>query len=88
MCGICGYVNKKMLKNGILSEMNDTMRHREPNDSGAGNGGWMIILLVWHKDICSFDGVVVIVFSGKIYDYIIRKLGKNCRKKISVSIQL
>ena len=51
MCGICGYVNKKMLKKGILSEMNDTMYHRGPNDSG-----------VWEQEVEDFTTVFSLIY--------------------------
>lgn len=83
MCGICGYVNKKMLKNGMLSEMNDTMRHRGPNDSGVWErevDGYSVGMAQrrlsildlserGHQPMCSSDGDVVIVFNGEIYNY-------------------
>ena len=34
MCGICGYISKKNITAEQLKEMNDTMYHRGPNDSG------------------------------------------------------
>ena len=35
MCGICGYVSKKGITVEKLKEINDTMYHRGPDDSGA-----------------------------------------------------
>ena len=37
MCGICGYVSKRNITLEKLKEMNDTMYHRGPNDSGEVN---------------------------------------------------
>lgn len=43
MCGICGYISKKSITKQQLSDMNDTIIHRGPDDSGVeiyqgGNG--------------------------------------------------
>lgn len=34
MCGICGFVSKREISLTQLKEMNDTMYHRGPDDSG------------------------------------------------------
>lgn len=34
MCGICGFVSKREISLDKLKEMNDTMYHRGPDDSG------------------------------------------------------
>ena len=34
MCGICGFISKKSIRTEQLKNMNDTMYHRGPNDSG------------------------------------------------------
>ena len=43
MCGICGFFSKNKITKEQLSQMNDTMYHRGPDDCGveiypAGNG--------------------------------------------------
>lgn len=35
MCGICGYLSKKYVSEDVLSEMNDSMYHRGPDDHGT-----------------------------------------------------
>ena len=83
MCGICGYINKNILEKGILSEMNDTMCHRGPNDSGVweqemddysvGMAQRRLSILdlseLGHQPMCSSNGDIVIVFNGEIYNY-------------------
>ena len=32
MCGICGFVSRRQISLEQLKQMNDTMRHRGPND--------------------------------------------------------
>ena len=34
MCGICGFISKRKISAEKLAEMNNTMRHRGPDDSG------------------------------------------------------
>lgn len=46
MCGICGYVSKKPITIEQLTQMNDTIIHRGPDDSGVENyeigGGYTV----------------------------------------------
>ena len=46
MCGICGFVSRQQISLEQLRQMNDTMRHRGPNDSGeeifAGRDGYSV----------------------------------------------
>ena len=35
MCGICGYLSKRIITEHELSVMNDTMKERGPDDSGT-----------------------------------------------------
>lgn len=34
MCGICGFLNKKILSSEVLEKMNDVLAHRGPDDKG------------------------------------------------------
>ncbi len=34
MCGICGFLNKKILSSEVLEKMNDVLSHRGPDDKG------------------------------------------------------
>ena len=93
MCGICGYVNKKMLKKGILSEMNDTMYHRGPNDSGVweqevedfsvGMAHRRLSILdlseLGHQPMLSSNEDVIVVFNGEIYNY--KEIKEELQKK-------
>ena len=83
MCGICGYLNKKLIANEVLREMNDTMYHRGPNDSGI----WELqkneyavafaqrrlsildLSELGHQPMVSSDGKVVISYNGEVYNY-------------------
>lgn len=87
MCGICGYVSKKLISNKLLVQMNDTMYHRGPNDSGTWEkqkGEYGIGLAHrrlsildlsqrGHQPMISADGKIVIVFNGEIYNFIFLK---------------
>ena len=46
MCGICGFYSKKNISLEQLTEMNDTLYHRGPDDSGVeiypGKEGYQI----------------------------------------------
>ena len=35
MCGICGYVSRQSIRVDELTEMNNTMIHRGPDDAGV-----------------------------------------------------
>lgn len=87
MCGICGYVSKSLISKEKLMEMNDTMYHRGPNDSGTwekkldnhtiGLAQRRLSILdlspLGHQPMLSHDGNVVIVFNGEIYNYLLLK---------------
>lgn len=93
MCGICGYVNSKILGQEILSGMNDTMKHRGPNDSGVweqenddyaiGMAHRRLSILdlseLGHQPMFSQNKEVVIVFNGEIYNY--REIRKELQQK-------
>ncbi len=83
MCGITGYVGKGDQE--VLKKMNDSIRHRGPDDEGFyinGNVGLghrrlSIIDLSpgGHQPMTNEDGSVVIVFNGEIYNF--HELRKN-----------
>lgn len=84
MCGICGYVGKKLIPEKTLVEMNDTMYHRGPNDSGiwekqkaeygVGFAQRRLAILdlseLGHQPMVSSDGKVVITYNGEVYNFI------------------
>ena len=84
MCGICGFVGKQNISVEQLSEMNDTMYHRGPDDSGAEiypmkNGGAvglaqrrlsiLDLSALGHQPMHSKNGRVSLVFNGEIYNF-------------------
>lgn len=89
MCGICGLINNTEIQLPELKKMNDTMRHRGPDDSGEQiffqNGKYVGLaqrrlaiqdLSQWgHQPMSSHDKSVWIVFNGEIYNF--RELRKE-----------
>lgn len=83
MCGICGYFSDKSISDEILGQMNDTMRHRGPNDQGiwqeespCGAVGLAQRRLsifdlseLGHQPMFSGDGRIVTVYNGEIYNF-------------------
>lgn len=84
MCGICGYVRKRELSLDKLRQMNDTMYHRGPDDSGAEiypmSGGYQLGLAqrrlaimdlsaLGHQPMHSDNERVVLVYNGEIYNF-------------------
>lgn len=84
MCGICGFVSRQKISVEQLVEMNDTMYHRGPNDSGAQiypmKDGFAVGLAQrrlsildlspsGHQPMHSKDGRVSLVFNGEIYNF-------------------
>lgn len=83
MCGICGYVGPKRLTEEQLWKMNNTMRHRGPDDGGVwqyGSHGREVGLAqrrlsildlseLGHQPMVSGDGRYVVVFNGEIYNF-------------------
>lgn len=83
MCGICGYRNRKLIQNQVLVQMNDTMYHRGPNDSGTwerqydqyaiGLAQRRLSILdlspLGHQPMLSDNQKVIITFNGEIYNY-------------------
>lgn len=84
MCGICGFVSKREISLTQLKEMNDTMYHRGPDDSGEEiyelPGGYragfaqrrlaiMDLSALGHQPMHSDNGRVSVVFNGEIYNF-------------------
>ncbi len=83
MCGICGFISKREISTKRLVEMNNTMRHRGPDDSGViimQNDAYSIGLAhrrlsildlseAGHQPMSSKDGLITVVFNGEIYNY-------------------
>lgn len=84
MCGICGFVTKHKVSYEKLKEMNNTMVHRGPDDSGEeiecvteniwiGLAQRRLSILdlsgLGHQPMQSADGSVSVVFNGEIYNY-------------------
>lgn len=85
MCGICGFISRKSITKNQLKQMNDTMYHRGPNDSGeeifAGKDGYEIGLaqrrlsildlsVLGHQPMHSCDDRLVIAYNGEIYNFL------------------
>lgn len=91
MCGICGIIDNKEIDINELKKMNDTMRHRGPDDSGENvffqNGNYIGLAQrrlsiqdlsdFGHQPMSSSDGSVWIVFNGEIYNF------KELKEKLS-----
>ncbi len=84
MCGICGYISKKSIALEQLREMNDTMYHRGPDDSGVElyemTGGRQVgfaqrrlsimdLSALGHQPMHSANQRVSVVYNGEIYNY-------------------
>ncbi|MBM3264721.1 MAG: asparagine synthase (glutamine-hydrolyzing) [candidate division Zixibacteria bacterium] len=81
MCGICGLIYtdpEHPTSKAVLHRMNDTIRHRGPDDDGIhtdGSAGLamrrlsIIDVAGGHQPIGNENGRVVIVFNGEIYNY-------------------
>ena len=85
MCGICGYISRTVIGREQLSRMNDTMKHRGPNDAGVelfeAAGGYTVGLAqrrlsiqdlspLGHQPMASADGRLEVVFNGEIYNFL------------------
>ena len=85
MCGICGFISKREITQAQLHQMNDTMYHRGPDDSGAEilpwKGGFRLGLghrrlsiqdlsPLGHQPMYAADGSVAVVFNGEIYNFL------------------
>lgn len=84
MCGICGYISKKNITVEQLKEMNDTMYHRGPDDSGAeiypASDGYQIgfaqrrlsildLSVLGHQPMHSGNKRISVVYNGEIYNF-------------------
>jgi asparagine synthase (glutamine-hydrolysing) len=91
MCGICGIVNltdNHPINKFNLEQMNNTIRHRGPDDDGyyldqtaglAMRRLSIIDLNTGHQPISNEDGSIWIVFNGEIYNY--RELRQTLEQK-------
>lgn len=89
MCGICGYLSDKNILTEALREMNDTMYHRGPDDSGvweehSPRGAIGLaqrrlsifdLSYAGHQPMLSHDKKIITVYNGEIYNY--RELRKE-----------
>ncbi len=84
MCGICGFISGRDYNENVIREMNDTMRHRGPDDAGVFNcqlkGGMYLALgqrrlsimdlsQAGHQPLFTEDKKAGIVFNGEIYNF-------------------
>lgn len=83
MCGICGYISNEKISDIVLHEMNDTMFHRGPDDSGIWehqNGinfvgfaqrrlAIMDLSPLGHQPMESDDKNLVITYNGEVYNF-------------------
>lgn len=84
MCGICGYITRKEFSENLLIEMNNTMYHRGPNDSGVYqdriNSGYYLgmahrrlsildLSMLGHQPMFNADGTICIVYNGEVYNF-------------------
>jgi asparagine synthase (glutamine-hydrolysing) len=94
MCGICGYLSKKEYNEQMLVDMNNTMFHRGPNDSGIyqtrlksgdylGMAHRRLSILdlseLGHQPMFSTDKSVCIVYNGEVYNF--RELRNDLENK-------
>lgn len=84
MCGICGFIGRHEIGEQVLSNMNNTMIHRGPDDSGTElfvmNGAYVglaqrrLAILdlspLGHQPMWSKNRDKVIVFNGEIYNFL------------------
>lgn len=84
MCGICGFISKQNITLNQLKEMNDTMYHRGPDDSGEEifpmKDGYRIGMAqrrlsildlspLGHQPMHSADKRISVVYNGEIYNF-------------------
>ncbi len=84
MCGICGTIRKREITPGQLKQMNDTMYHRGPDDSGQEfyemKGGYQVgfaqrrlsimdLSALGHQPMHSPDRRISVVYNGEIYNF-------------------
>ena len=81
MCGICGifeYERREPFSAVLVRRMNDTLRHRGPDDEGIYTGPGIglghrrlsiIDLAGGHQPLSNEDGTVWVLLNGEIYNY-------------------
>ena len=84
MCGICGFISKETITTEQLQNMNDTMYHRGPDDSGVeiypASEGYTVGLAqrrlsimdlspMGHQPMHSKDKRISVVYNGEIYNF-------------------
>lgn len=84
MCGICGFFGNKKISHEALSIMNDTMKHRGPDDCGveeiyleeglyAGLAHRRLSILdlskLGHQPMHGTTDEIIVVFNGEIYNF-------------------
>lgn len=96
MCGICGYIANAPLERELFQKMNDTMKHRGPDDNGietfqtgwgqyAGFGHRRLAVIdlsyAAHQPMFSNSGKTILVFNGEIYNFMeLKRSLSNCYK--------
>lgn len=85
MCGICGYLATKEYNEQMLCDMNDTMYHRGPDDSGVyqtrmKNGYYLGLAhrrlsvldlsALGHQPMFNADQSICIVYNGEVYNFL------------------
>src|SRR5215204_3898997 len=81
MCGICGVVSfqpDRPLDRSVLQRMNDSIRHRGPDDEGYFQDGQaslamrrlsIIDLFTGQQPIANENGDIWVVYNGEIYNF-------------------
>lgn len=84
MCGICGFVSRRDISADKLKQMNDTMYHRGPDDSGEEiyelKDGYHVgfaqrrlsildLSVLGHQPMHSENGRISVVYNGEIYNF-------------------
>lgn len=83
MCGIAGYLNfKRPVENSEIIAMRDAIRHRGPDDEGAGfyennsiafghrRLSFLDLSPAGRQPMCNEDETVWIILNGEIYNYV------------------
>lgn len=84
MCGICGYIAQTEYTSGVIQEMNDTMYHRGPDDSGTfqcrlKSGSYLALgqrrlsildlSKAGHQPMFTGDRKLAVVYNGEVYNF-------------------
>lgn len=83
MCGICGYIGPEKVGDEQLWKMNDTMRHRGPDDGGVWQGrlgedyiglahrrlSILDLSKLGHQPMMTGDEKYLIVYNGEVYNF-------------------